>query len=666
MPDKKVKKDKKRFELIMNRFERDKDYKDSCNLPELWNEYERAYQNKYYDQKKLKEIDNLGYLPTVNLFAEAVRVISAVMTSSPPKPNVKAELFDIDLTQDNSAVMEESSVYAQQIQREAVKVWHETMMQERLEQTSKSSLKHGAGMIKVCYDRKYGWMNKVRPLENMFPDRDAGTMDDCKLSHFSDAEYMSVDKIERVYGVRVKAEGNLEKDGIFIPYKTPKEDLSGHGYALVIEHYDWDDSMTSHEEAELTENGQRVIDNEGTIVTRETEVQKYPNGRITTIIRSLENAIVRDVPSSYDRLPYFLIKHDAQDYWFWGTSTYEDVRELLWDLFQTLGDITENVKLRGNPPVVKNHAEKLAEGDEAGMDRVRAGDEVIEKIPNSRRYMTPPDIASGFKHVELLQSYIDLLMGNSDALRGLGSSSGQSGAHLRQLIEQATGKLAPDVKAVSKLAIDIFRHIIYIIQTQYEDTIIQRVEDKEDGDGMEYEQFEPKAGRMVDEMGKIVPRFKLEVSGGDMDLLPVNRVEEYQIASTLNQQGKLSDSQLIDISPVRNKQQAKNHAVLHNQQVQAMQQLQAENEQLVNMVKEMQKGQPSQQVEAPANEPPPMTEKEREIYAQGGTDAQMIELAHESPMEFLELINQKPEMYMQNSTIQAIMESMPELEQQIR
>ena len=560
----------KMYNMIIRYYESDKKYRDDRELPEMFEKMERFYRNDYW--RGSGRPTHLSRL-TSNILFEGVEVMLPVVVSRPPAPEVVPEPETVSPENIDSL-----DKYSKQVQRELKKIFRDDNMQDKFHQAFREHSIKGKMIMKSVYDPK---TNKIKSdvvdILTIYPDRHAGSLEECFKTHLIHAHYMNVLDIKEKYGVKVEPEGYFDENDNFTYYDElsgggisnanarVKDIISGsetkqEGRSLVLEYYcgDPERMKEQYEDYEYDYSGKRKKDTNGDYLKTMKSRLKYPNGKIVTIIRNYKDTVVDLRPNIYPRLPFFDTTNHKRVGDFWGLSDGTNIETHVLAINQAMSNRNDNLRFIGNPDI------EVLEG--SGIEEVtnEPGAVYHSAIPNAIRKIAPPPISSDSQRfIDDMRSDADRILGLSDAFRGQ-SKSGDSGLKTQSLIAQATGRLQPKVTEFVNLARELYRHWAYIIQNFYPETMLQVINDG-DTETISYEEFRPQEFSAI----------KLSVDVSTHSMLPFDKYAEFQEAQVLLQAGAISQEQFIDLAPsLRDKQRAKEHVRKQRQEQEQQMQMQ--------------------------------------------------------------------------------------------
>ncbi len=550
--------EKKIYDMVLRHYEADKKYRDDRGLVEMFTKYERYYRNEYWvGSGRPSHLSRL----TSNLLYEGIEAMLPVVTSRSPKPEITPRPSEYTVNKP-----EEATDYAKKIQRECIKIWRETDMQQKIQSGFREHSVKGKWVLKSVWDGKE-IVNETCNILTVFPDRFADSLKSCEKTHFIHAVYKSVMEIKEIYDIDVEAEGVLSSDGEFVysnegAISGAVEKAKGmvgmtthksEGHALVLEYYTPDDTEEEYDDYEYDSTGKRLKDETGNLITKILKREMYPNGKIITIVRSHKNKIVSEVQNPYKRLPFFDTTNNPRAGDFWGTSEGQNIENQMLALNQVLSNRNDNIRFLGNPETVVD--------EKSGIDEVtnEPGHVYYSNVPNPIVKIAPPPMGTDAERFAMyLREDADRTRGIADVFRGL-SQSGDSGTKVQSLISQATGRLQPKTLAFVEFSRQIYEHWANIIQTFYDAPIYQKADDEE-GQAV-YDVFHPQDGADID----------LLVDVSTMSMLPFDKYAEWDEAMKLVELGFMSPEQFIDLAPsLRDKQRAKDFLAQQQEQQQAM------------------------------------------------------------------------------------------------
>jgi len=571
------------FNMVIRHYEADKKYRDNRELPEMFEKYERFYRNDYW--RGSGRPNHLSRL-TSNILFEGVEVMLPIVVSRPPAPEVIPEPMNIAPEE-----VETIDKYAKQVQRQLRKIWVDSDMQEKFHQAFREHSVKGKMLLKSTYDSENNeFINEICDILTIYPDRYASSLRDCEDSHFIHARYMKILDIKDKYGITVEAEGDFDENDNFIYYNeqigggvsnavsrvrdfVTGEEHKSDGRSLVIEYYCGDpDRIEEHyEDYDYDGDGKRKKESDGAYAMKMMKREKYPNGKVITVIRNYKDKVIDCRPNIYPRLPFFETTNHKRSGDFWGLSDGVNIETHVLAINQAMSNRNDNLRFIGNPDV------EVLEG--SGIEEVtnEPGAVYHSAIPNAIRKIQPPPMGSDSQRfIDDMRSDADRILGLSDAFRGE-SNSGDSGLKTQSLIAQATGRLQPKVAEFIKLSRELYQHWAYVIQNFYPEQMLQVV-DEGDTESVNYEEFYPNQYADV----------KLKVDVSTSSMLPFDKYAEFQEAQVLLEAGAISQEQFVDLCPsLRDKQRAKDfireqRARMEQQQQMEQQQMMAQQSQEAN------------------------------------------------------------------------------------
>jgi len=557
------------YEAILRDYNEDRRAIEQRKLPEMWQNYEEQYMNEYWKGENERE-EHLSEMTSNGLF-EVVEAQLPVITSRAPKPDVVLE--PIMLAEEE---LEGARVYAEKVQKELMNVWSdddENAMQQLVQSGFREHGIKGKFLMSSEYSlRKQKIINEAVDICSIVPDRHAPSIEACHDSHLSHVTYRTPEWVMDNYGVQVEAEGYFDDDGSFAFYSNQNPvsgavsfavnkvknmfsgDSSGkpRGYCLLIKYYCSgkvlldDPTKEKYQDYKYDDDGSIKKDETGNKMTSEQEREKYPNGRVITIVRGCKNKILRDHANPYERYPFFDTTNFKRAGDFWGTSEGLNIETHTLALNLIMSNVVDNTRYTGNPQRIE------VEGSDQEDLPVMPGTTVKTNMPEGVGYLQPPRLQNLSWFIDWLQSDEDRKTGMSDAFRGL-ADSGDSGVKVQTQISQAVGRLQPKTMEFLVLARKLYKHWIYIIQNFYPEEVIQEVKD-EAGESV-YEPFNPRAGAHI----------KLKVKIGNTAMLPADNFSEFDEAKFLFETGMslfgfpfISPAHLVELAPsLSDKQRAK-------------------------------------------------------------------------------------------------------------
>ena len=594
-------KEPSRRQTILDRFDFAKKTIGHRKLNELWQKWDRYYDNDYWAGSS-----RASYLTrhSSNELFEFVETTLPIITSRPPRPDIdiepniktlnKFQAVDQAVGQQpeqqgqqppevpqaqqaqpgQSAYkqyLSKLSEWGQRLQKELVKIFRDTDMIEKSQESYREYGIKGNYALRSYFDPESQQIKvETIDLACCFPDPMKGNIDDCYSSWFIYADYKPVEEIQKKYGVEVSAEGDFDADGTFRYYnsvftavKNAISSTKRKGYALVIEMYSGPtDEEEDYPEPVYDESGKAKVNEAGEKVTMTKKRLAYPYGKIEIVIRNDRSGIIKTVPNPYKgTFGFFIGANFKRRGDIWGTSEAKNIEKHIHVKNMIMSNVTDNIKATGNPQKYKlQHVKEVVNNDPQKVYTVQSSTDVGNIQPP-----TMPNYIQNF--LIYLDQDRDKKDGMTDAWRGLGAP-GDSGTKTQALIAQSSGRMQPKVEEWLDLYRKLYQLWTFIIRNLYPDEIIQKDEDK--AGKVSYGVFRTKEFKDVN--------VKVDVNA--MSMMPFDNYIELQEAIALNTHTVsafgypvISVEQLIDISAsLRDKQRAKEYAAdMQKQQLELQQ-----------------------------------------------------------------------------------------------
>lgn len=588
--------DEKLYKYILDQYKMDKEVIKKRDLPKYWADYEKLYRNLYWEgSTKPSHLTRA----TSNAMFETVETLLPVVTSRIPEPDIKVNptiekymeyqqvLEGIGKIEDENiraeaitlanadwqAFLDWAKAYSENLRFQLIQEYKDSDMAEKTRRGFREHEIKGKYILKSLYVNGH-FENEICDLESLVPHRFADSIKACEKTHLSHAVFKDVEWIEKNYGVKVKAEGYFDEQGDFYYYSNPNnmtgavsgavdkvkdalgaETKTDKGYALVIEFYSpakifyEDPEYAEYTVSEYNEDGTEKLGEGGEVLKKKEVEPIYQTGlRITTVIRSWKNVIVRSIPLKYNRFPFLETTNYGRANDFWGTSEGHNIKSQIEITNVLISNIADNARLTGNPQkVIMIGADIKEVVDEPGAKYESAESGGVQNL-------TPPSMPNYIpQFIDYLKVDQDRKTGNSDAFRGLTEYAGESGKHHRSVISQATGRLQPKTMEFVNLARNWYEHVAFCLKKFGPEEILQRIS-QETGQ-LEYRLFRPKEHS---------DQIELEINVNQTSVLPFDEYAEFEEGMVLFKVGVeaiglplLSPQHLIELAPtLREKQRA--------------------------------------------------------------------------------------------------------------
>jgi len=549
------------FEAVLRDYKEDRRAIVLRKLPEMWMKYEEQYMNEYW--KHIERADHLSEM-TSNALFEVVESQLPVITARAPKPDVVLEPIML-----SEGELEWARNYADNMQRELINIWSdddENDMQQLVQSGFREHGVKGKFLLHSEYSlRKQKIVNEAVDIFSIVPDRTKPSIEACHDSHLCFVTYRTPEWIMDRFGVQVDAEGFFNDDGEFSFYGAELSPVAGavsfainaikgmftedsadknRGYCLLIKYYCSgkvlvdDPTKEKYSETQYEDDGAVKRDEKGDEMTLEEEREKYPTGRVITVVRNYKNKILLDHPNPYNRYPFFETTNFKRAGDFWGTSEGLNIETHTMATNLIISNVVDNARYTGNP-------QRLIVGGAEQEDMpVAPGTSVHTQLPEGVGYLQPPRLQNLSWFLDWLQGDTDRKTGITDAFRGM-ADAGDSGVKVQAQIAQGVGRLQPKTSEFLILARKLFKHWIFIIQNFYPEEVVQEIQDEETGEKA-YEVFNPREGAYL----------QLKPVIGNTAMLPADNFGEFEEAKYLFEMGVklfgfplVSPEHLVDLAP---------------------------------------------------------------------------------------------------------------------
>jgi hypothetical protein len=567
---------KDRYDLIMHRFSLAKRVIDYRGLPEKWARYEKCYRNEYWDgSKRLAHLSRFSS----NRFFENVETKMSFVVSRPPQPEIEVEPPmdmiqglqpqpteepeqqpigepEVDYeqrTKEFQTYMERLADWQDKLSKHLKDVWIESFMQEVFHQAYREHEIKGNSGIKVTIQDS-SIRTEVCDITTWYPDPDQEDLAGCEKTWFIQAYFLTPRDIKRIFNVDVEPEGYFDDRNQFKYFSILNRALDAarsvagmegkkkEGYSLVIEMYTSDDDKLEEEyQVEMVDDDGVRKRNEAGEVMKETKTRPlYRSGkRIETIIRNLKDKVVKDEENTLGRLPFLGTCNLKRAGDFWGTSDCLNIEYHIHAKNHVMSNIIDNIRLHGNPQWKKRKGTAFTVTNEGG----KVYD--VENMSDLEIVQPAMVMSPGVMNlIEYFDKDSDTISGTKEPLRGE-SLSGDSGIKTQSLINQAVGRLQPQIAQFTELA-RTWYEIVTDITVKSGQPILLRDEDEQGK--ANYNLFDPR--EFVDA--------KIKVRVNSMSMMPFDKYAEWEEGKIYFDAQLMSPEQFIDLAPsLRDKQRAK-------------------------------------------------------------------------------------------------------------
>jgi len=285
-------------------------------------------------------------------------------------PEEQLQQFAQQAEEMRKAYQDSALQYAENMQKQLIDDWENYEGQKTVQMGYRECSKLGNFVVRSEWDGTK-IENEICDLQTIFPAPGVNRIKDHKKDVFIYAPIVTVEEIQRKYGVDELDESSVGdfKNGTFKPSATgwsasiaaavqtarqklqPNSTNPASGYALLIHAYMPDRTEIEYEDYQYDDKGIRKYREDGVPETKKEKRQKFTTGyKRVTIVKDHEGWILEESENGTREAspPFLEMVNFEQANDFFGVSDLKMIQDPMGRINQSVSNLHDNLRLTGN------------------------------------------------------------------------------------------------------------------------------------------------------------------------------------------------------------------------------------------------------------------------------------------------------------------------------